>query len=587
MVPARGGRATPAEDDDESKDAVVAATSPKSEAGGWRHWESNENERKQYTFQLEFRPLKLLRLPPDVRREVLSYVVSASPDHGVLHYERFADWNRWDHDRRIDQTPRNSTSAALTTLIYHHRTTRTVCKELRRDCEFLESAVTSEMAAPVASPQAWLVHLYSVKHTKAALKTWSRDEIVKFLRRRATAGRRANLVGQLSKRIAQSGDACGSPQTRGVVAIRLHGMSTSRPRRRRDPPPRNIHVAAAASPRPASSEHSSYSADATDYCPTPGSERAFCSYLFRGADRPPNSYDCGLRCPPSWSADRRDAARNELDAYQQWGRVQDAALLSCARVRTNEEHFHARPVDTEVLDQLLIGSFGCMVQQLAGLDWTAQLYGAYVSFNGNSADGIPPMETLEAVQGKINSFFGADVMSDPKSMIQEFTNREHPTSYADWENECDPEDTEEEIECHAQCHDRTRPPTVGWRAAFEQAWENKRPYFGEDEDRVEVELISESQMPTCRIKVRLCFDGTKHAIDSEDIHNWVGIDYVEGPGGLYWSATGPSSGVTVKFPLRTFVSTGELPVRLDECICFVDLHENFTLRLLCYIPGLN
>ena len=36
--------------------------------------------------------------------------------------------------------------------------------------------------------------------------------------------------------------------SRGVAATRLHGLSTSR--RRRDPPPRNIHVAAAAVPRP-------------------------------------------------------------------------------------------------------------------------------------------------------------------------------------------------------------------------------------------------------------------------------------------------------------------------------------------------
>ena len=38
-------------------------------------------------------------------------------------------------------------------------------------------------------------------------------------------------------------------RSRGVAATRLHGISTSRPRRRRESSPRNIHVAAAASPR--------------------------------------------------------------------------------------------------------------------------------------------------------------------------------------------------------------------------------------------------------------------------------------------------------------------------------------------------
>ena len=42
---------------------------------------------------------------------------------------------------------------------------------------------------------------------------------------------------------------------RGVAATRLHGISTWQPRRRRDLSPRNIHVAAAASPRPVSTKY--------------------------------------------------------------------------------------------------------------------------------------------------------------------------------------------------------------------------------------------------------------------------------------------------------------------------------------------
>ena len=43
--------------------------------------------------------------------------------------------------------------------------------------------------------------------------------------------------------------------SRGVAATRLRETSTWQPRRRRDPSPRNIHVAAAASPRPVSAKH--------------------------------------------------------------------------------------------------------------------------------------------------------------------------------------------------------------------------------------------------------------------------------------------------------------------------------------------
>ena len=46
---------------------------------------------------------------------------------------------------------------------------------------------------------------------------------------------------------------------RGVAATRVRGISTSRPRRRRDSCPRNIHVAVAASPRLASAEYASRS----------------------------------------------------------------------------------------------------------------------------------------------------------------------------------------------------------------------------------------------------------------------------------------------------------------------------------------
>ena len=42
---------------------------------------------------------------------------------------------------------------------------------------------------------------------------------------------------------------------RGVAATRLHGLSASPQRRRRDPPPRTIRVPAAASPRPASADY--------------------------------------------------------------------------------------------------------------------------------------------------------------------------------------------------------------------------------------------------------------------------------------------------------------------------------------------
>ena len=43
-----------------------------------------------------------------------------------------------------------------------------------------------------------------------------------------------------------------SRRSRGVAATHLHGISTSQPRRRRDSSPRNVHVAATASPRPIS-----------------------------------------------------------------------------------------------------------------------------------------------------------------------------------------------------------------------------------------------------------------------------------------------------------------------------------------------
>ena len=76
--------------------------------------------------------------------------------------------------------------------------------------------------------------------TESYISTIGVDFKIRTIELDGAAAARANRVP--SKHHGRSGRG-------GVAATRLHGISVSRPRRRRDSAPRNIHLAAAASPR--------------------------------------------------------------------------------------------------------------------------------------------------------------------------------------------------------------------------------------------------------------------------------------------------------------------------------------------------
>ena len=189
-------------------------------------------------------PFPFLRLLPEMRREVLKFVVSVSPNHGARYFERQARENHprdlidtyqyirppgplegMDHLRAGNATCTHwSTSSCLTTVMHHTRTTRTVCSAIRGDIEALERP-----RSPLATPRVWLSHLYEVP--SAAVRDMSGQQVLRELRERSLAGRRANLVAEMQWRQDKLVDVNGS---RGPVLVRPPHSLLGR-RRAREP----------------------------------------------------------------------------------------------------------------------------------------------------------------------------------------------------------------------------------------------------------------------------------------------------------------------------------------------------------------
>ena len=206
-------------------------------------------------------PFPLLRLHPYQRRVVLSFLVSVSPEHATRAiarqvHERKPSDKDYDHPDHVNHGAEMdrarsmsctyvSTTACLSTVIHHTRTAHFVCKALRADVEAMETQRLSGAQWPVATPRAWLAHLYeqTVEIIEPALNGLGEDVIRRSLMRWlnvfATTARQANLVAEMNERADK------------------HRVSN---RVRRD------------------------------------------------ADRPKNSYEMVRQCPASWSAARKSIA---------------------------------------------------------------------------------------------------------------------------------------------------------------------------------------------------------------------------------------------------------------------------------------
>ena len=165
-------------------------------------------------------PFPLLRLRPEMRRQVLKFVVSVSPNHGARFFARQAreqhprdqtepgfPLEAMDHARAGRATCTHwSTAACLTTVMHHTRTTRTVCSAIRGDVEALEAP-----RSPLATPRVWLSHLYEVP--AAAVRDMSGQQVLRELRARSLTGRRANLVAEMQWRQDKLFDLNGPART--------------------------------------------------------------------------------------------------------------------------------------------------------------------------------------------------------------------------------------------------------------------------------------------------------------------------------------------------------------------------------------
>ncbi len=209
-------------------------------------------------------PFPLLRLHPYQRRVVLSFLVSVSPGHATrsiarqIHERKPSDTDH-DHpdyvnhgaemDRRGSMSCTYvSTTACLGTVIHHTRTAHFVCKALRADVEAMETQRLPGAQWPVATPRAWLAHLYEqTAETIVPALTGSEDiirrSLMQWLNAFATTARQANLVAEMNVRAGK------------------HRVS---------------------------------------------------NHVRRDADQPKNSYERVLQCPASWSAERKRVARRDL-----------------------------------------------------------------------------------------------------------------------------------------------------------------------------------------------------------------------------------------------------------------------------------
>lgn len=362
-------------------------------------------------------PFPLLRLRPELRREVLKFVVSVSANHGARFFVRQANESHprdlteyqpleaTDHARGGSGTCTHwSTAACVSTVIHHTRTTPFVCKALRADVEALQRP-----QSPLATPRVWLSHLYELP--TAAVRDMSGQEVLRELRKRSIVGRRANLVAELQCRYGKVFETCG--WNRGK----------------------------------------------------------------ENEDRPRNSYELVADCPRTWSAQRTEAARKCTHTakhymHRDWNSKSQSWAVS--RIRTNEERHAVAPVDAPLLRSLATTAFDSLCSSISYNTWTLHAMVVVLNYERGEGEPRPTPETLDTVGRRINAFFGAATVAQ-RPWIKEWTNKLNNNEAMSWkmyEDECKywvghEEDSEDGYEGELeQYHDSTRSPLTRWQDVF-------------------------------------------------------------------------------------------------------------------------
>ena len=369
-------------------------------------------------------PFPFLRLLPEMRREVLKFVVSVSPNHGARFFVRQAReehprdlidaYHRplegMDHLRAGSATCTHwSTSSCLTTVMHHTRTTRTVCSAIRGDIEALEAP-----RSPLATPRVWLSHLYEVP--SAAVRDMSGQQVLRELRERSLTGRRANLVAEMQWRQDKLVDVNGSQM-----------------------------------------------------------ERAKMTSGKRIADRPRNSYELVAKCPASWSKKRKEAAL-ELARNAKFNSFRTHSSWALTKVRTHEERHAVAPIDASLLRSLEASAYESFLSSLRQQTWTGYAESVTLTYQNRTSDGEsvpePTPDVIDEVGRRVAAFFGTTTMAQ-QSWIQQWTNKVHNDEVMTWEqyeDECEYwEGYEDDPEYKGELddyHDADRPPLTRWQDVF-------------------------------------------------------------------------------------------------------------------------
>ena len=410
-------------------------------------------------------PFPLLRLLPEMRRQVLKFVVSVSPNHGARFFARQArethprdqtepgfPLEAMDHARAGRATCTHwSTAACLTTVMHHTRTTRTVCSAIRGDVEALEAP-----RSPLATPRVWLSHLYEVP--AAAVRDMSGQQVLRELRARSLTGRRANLVAEMQWRQDKLFDLNGPARTN-------FGRSV-------------------------------------------------------WSDRPRNSYELVAKCPAAWSKKRKEAAlalaRNAKyhdDGGGGGGHCHShghghghnhhagpphahgaQASWALTKVRTHEERHAVAPIDASLLGSLEASAYESFLSSLRRQTWTAYAEFVTLTYQNSTRDGEtvkePTPDVVDEVGRRVAAFFGETTMAQPP-WIRQWTNKVHHGEVMTWdayEDECKyreghSEDSEDSKDALGDYHDADRPILTRWQDVFQTVRSGSRA------ERTELALV--------------------------------------------------------------------------------------------------
>ena len=379
-----------------------------------------------------------------MRREVLKFVVSVSPNHGARFFARQArethprdqtepgfPLEAMDHARAGRATCTHwSTAACLTTVMHHTRTTRTVCSAIRA------TSRRSRRRGRRSRRRAWLSHLYEVP--AAAVRDMSGQQVLRELRARSLTGRRANLVAEMQWRQDKLFDLNGPARTN-------FGRSV-------------------------------------------------------WSDRPRNSYELVAKCPAAWSKKRKEAAlalaRNAK--YHDDGGGGDhghchghghshghshpsprgQASWALTKVRTHEERHAVAPIDASLLGSLEASAYESFLGSLRRQTWTAYAEFVTLTYQNSTRDGEtvkePTPDVVDEVGRRVAAFFGETTMAQ-QPWIRQWTNKVHHGEVMTWdayEDECKyreghSEDSEDSKDALGDYHDADRPILTRWQDVFQ------------------------------------------------------------------------------------------------------------------------